>query len=604
LRHAWLPLALVLALPSIAGCLDYDFSEVPPPPDPRDEEPIAPRTCELANVSARVVEDPVRCVSFELPPLAHPTVTWRYRAGGRSLVAGPVLDTNGDGIVDEHDLPVIAALEPGTGPGHAIILSHRGELIARSPEPVTQPVLADLIEPAGAEIWFGSPSGAVWRFDPSGFVEHGRSSATSFLSVVALDGTTRGELVSSTGTRYEPATGAERVFGGDAHPFAPPQVQVVEGVPRLVTSHGVYTSAGARVCGTALPNTVVVVADLDDDGRDDVLALGPAGTQARPLGLVEQRACHTSRVLHTWREQEVTTYPLGVALADFTGDGTSGIAVSVWQDQGDTYGTAMHFLQGPNRWTTWHSSALNRRYLRSPIGVDLDGDGAAEVIASGPTILDGRTGEVRATLPVDGALAHSENPVIVVDLERDGHTEIVVASSTQIVAFTGEGHGWAPAPSIWNQADFNGANVDPAGRVPQVYATAAAAGNRYRAVPAAQRSRGAGSDLVVEIVDVCEYECESGWVHATVQVGNIGIRSIDGPVGMELYGYRGSQATLLAYEFYRNVPAARWLPSHTYAFEVDQPFDDMWAFVYPEGWTLDQCSERNDAMPWPAQVCW
>lgn len=594
---------LFAALVLLGGCFDYDFSELPPPPDPRDEEPWTARTCNLRDVNTVIVEEPVRCGRIEIPPLAHPTVKWRYRHGGRSLVAGPVLDTNDDGVVDEHDLPVIVALEPGIGPAHAIVLSHDGELIARSPEPVTQPILADLIDPPGAEVWFGSESGRVWRFDPGGFVEHGISSETTFLAAIALDATARGELVAATGSRYEPSTGNERVFRGDAHPFAPPQVQVVEGVPRLVTSHGLYTQSGAHICSSPQPNTLVVVADLNDDGRDNVLTLGAAGLDARPIGLHEQRQCHTSRILYTWRGDEATTYPLGVALADFNGDGTTGIAVSVWEDQGNVYGTAMHHLQGPNRWTTWHAASAQQRYLRSPIGVDLDGDGAAEVIASGPTILDGRTGAIRATLPVTGALAHSENPIIVLDLERDGRAEIVVASSSQIVAFTGEDHGWAPAPSIWNQPAFNGANIDPNGRVPPLTTRAASAGNRYRAIPAAQSSRGAGSDLTVRIVDVCEYECEEGWGYATVQVGNIGTRAIDGPIGMELYGFRGNERTLLAYEFYRSIPAERWLPSHTYAFEVGEPFDDMWAFVYPEGWSLNQCSERNDAAAWPAQVC-
>jgi hypothetical protein len=592
----------VLAALALA-CTDYDFSEIPDPPD-RDDDPIEDRRCEMVDRNFEDVGDPVTCVDIVLPPLAAPVVKWRNRVGVRALVAGPVLDTNADGKVDETDPPIVVALERGTGPGHALVFSPTGQLLARSPVPLTQPILADLIAPDGAEVWFGSADGSVWRFDRDGFTKHGDASTTQFLAVVDIAGDGHGELVGANGTWYEPATGRIRDFPGDAHPFAAPQVQLFDGAQQLVTSHGVWLADGSRSCTTSTPNTAVIVADLDHDGKDDLLALGPVGSAPRPIGLVEQRGCLTRRVLHSWSNDDVGVFPLGVALADFRGEGRSEIAVSVWQEQGNAYGTSMHWLEGPNRWTTWHTSSQARQYVRSPIGIDLDGDGASEVVSSGPTILDGRTGRILYDLPVNGTISHSENPIIALDIDLDGKAEILVATDSELVVFTGADHGWAPAPSIWNQPAFNGTNVLPNGKVPRVYGTAAASGNRYRAVPPTLRSRNRGSDLVVRILSLCEYECETGWAYATVQVGNEGTRAIDGPVRMRLYGYRGAQPELIADAFYRNVPAARWLPSHSYAFEVDRPYDDVWAVVSPDGWELDQCSERNDATAWATQVCW
>jgi hypothetical protein len=594
---------LGLGVVALAGCTDYDFSIVPPPDtDPPDTD--QPGFCEMVDQGSGPVAEPVNCVDPEVPPLAPVEVAWRHRVGARGLVAGPVLDTNGDGVVDERDPPILVALEPGDGPGHALVFSHQGDLLARSPAPVTQPILADLVAPDGAEVWFGSADGTVWRYDADGFAPHGEASVTEFLAVVNLNAEGRGVLVGANGSSYEPATGRIQGISGEANRFAPPQVQRDDGKLKMVTTHGVFGPDGARECSTPLANTVVVVADLDDDGGDDLLALGPVGRSERPIGLVEQRSCLTRRILNAWSGDDVGVYPLGVALADFRGEGRSDIAVSVWQQQGNTYGTSMYFLEGVHRWTTWHSSAQSRQYVRSPIGVDLDGDGASEVISSGPTILDGETGAILTDLPVAGAIDHSENPIVVLDLDLDGHTEIVVATSSEVVAFRGGEHGWAPAPSIWNQPAFNGTNVLPNGKVPTTVATAAAAGNRYRAIPPTLTRRNRGSDLVVRILAVCGEECDRGWGYATVQVGNQGLRAIDGPVGMSLYGYRGAEPTLLAYDFYRYLPPSRWQPSQSYAFEIDGGYDDLWAVVEPEGWELDQCGSRNDVVASIEPLCW
>jgi hypothetical protein len=138
----------------------------------------------------------------------------------------------------------------------------------------------------------------------------------------------------------------------------------------------------------------------------------------------------------------------------------------------------------------------------TPTAFDLDGDGAAEVIARDECwlrILDGRTGAVRFADSVTSN-TRFELPVVA-DVDGDGQAEIVTTANSTIddcgaEASTGQAptapvdgvtvyedaeDRWTPARPIWNQHTYTGAHIRDDGTVPTRPAGATVDHGRLRA---------------------------------------------------------------------------------------------------------------------------
>ena len=102
---------------------------------------------------------------------------------------------------------------------------------------------------------------------------------------------------------------------------------------------------------------------------------------------------------------------------------------------------------------------------------DFNQDGAAEIVYRDETylrIMDGITGNNITTFGCSSGTA-VEYPIIV-DLDRDGAAEIVVSGNgPKIISYTsGNGQVWAPARYVWNQNGYNVVNVNNDLTIPRV----------------------------------------------------------------------------------------------------------------------------------------
>ena len=108
-----------------------------------------------------------------------------------------------------------------------------------------------------------------------------------------------------------------------------------------------------------------------------------------------------------------------LAAADLDGDGA--IEILAYLDDGHL--VAFDAL-GVAQWTSAEAAPAAEDGWHVLVA-DLDGDGAPEVIAD-TMVLDGQTGAVRATLPVDTE-THQHRAPSVGDIDGDGHQEILLA---------------------------------------------------------------------------------------------------------------------------------------------------------------------------------
>lgn len=134
---------------------------------------------------------------------------------------------------------------------------------------------------------------------------------------------------------------------------------------------------------------------------------------------------------------------------------------------------------------------------------DFDGNGKVEVVYADETtlrIFDGTTGNVLFSI-ANSSGTSVELPVIA-DVDNDGHADIVVAantygggSNTGIRVFEDINNNWAPTRAIWNQHAYSINNINDDGTIPAVPAKSWLTHNTFRLNTFANRDALSLADL-------------------------------------------------------------------------------------------------------------
>jgi cysteine-rich repeat protein len=207
-----------------------------------------------------------------------------------------------------------------------------------------------------------------------------------------------------------------------------------------------------------------VVADLDFDGRPDLIFVGADDAQ---MNITVLDSLDGSIM---WQK----VFPRGgkasrPAIADINGDGEPEIVLFPRGASSDQYDYVIALDKNGNE--LWRSEALDPEGNPPSISAaDLDGDGAAEVLwngsISGFTIFDGKTGNVLYRNPLARSLSAFDYPVIA-DVDADGHLEVVTGSWDGLYIF-GNDNGWGGGRKVWNQSDYRITNVNDDLSIPEV----------------------------------------------------------------------------------------------------------------------------------------
>lgn len=537
------PLLLLIA------CSEYDIkpdgepvdtpvdseTTAPPPPPPDDRCPTdPPPDPEPAEVEECRGEPTVG--EFD------PVVEWEWRdnpihPGYDDIMATPaVADISGDGVPDV----VFSTFAGGayTSPGALVAISGADgstlfsltDLGGPQPYGCTGVAIADLEGDGVPEILFSTTEGLA-AVDPAGALRWVAATSINDYGSPAvgdLDADGVAEVVYGPhvvdawgGVMYTLPTGA----GGGAWLSFPFDLDN-DGLMEIITGTATYNHDGSLRWSDEGSDGAPAVGDLDGDGVAEVL-----------------RVASASIVALSAEGAPLWTFPLTdggggpPTVADFDGDGLPEVGVASREVYRVVDGDGTELWQNPVQ--DFSSSVTGSSVF------DFEGDGAAEVVYADELTLwvyDGATGSVELAWAEHASGTLYEYPLIV-DLDADGAAEIVVPSNdytfdgTNGITVLGDASSsWAAARTVWNQHAYHIANIAddlsvPVGGVTEKWAT----WNSFRAGNS-ETALGLGlPELELGDPRVCTEECDTDTVWVWVPVFNAGIGQAE---DVQLSAYR------------------------------------------------------------------
>lgn len=233
-------------------------------------------------------------------------------------------------------------------------------------------------------------------------------------------------------------------------------------------------------------------------------------------------------------------------IADFDGDGTPEIGVAT-----DT-SYAVYEANGTRLWSMPVVDASS--FTTGSSVFDFDGDGRAEVVYGDETslwIFDGATGAVRLQDPFHTSRTLHEYPTIA-DVNGDGEADIVVpqggghygVENQGLYVLSSANHDWQYAPPVWNQHAYSITNIERDLSVPSPPSSNWPDHNNFRSGDINPVSGGAAVDVVPFAV-VCDETCADGFVGLMVRLGNQGLADVRSDVAVSVYTETAGQRMLL-----------------------------------------------------------
>ncbi|MEM7245041.1 MAG: FG-GAP-like repeat-containing protein [Acidobacteriota bacterium] len=254
--------------------------------------------------------------------------------------------------------------------------------------------------------------------------------------------------------------------GGDDHQWLVGQPHVAELDPDSPGLELLFAGVLHAADGTVLwsmASTLVSTSglgDLDGDGDGEVVMLSRiSDRRSYELKALDHRGVTLGSLdIGSSRPHEPT-------IVDLDGDGAAEVVLPA-DDRLRAYRWAGDaFVQ------LWQQPMRDSSCCVAPVVFDLDGDGRPEVLHRDQDqwwILEGSTGEILHSQPSRSVTVWDS--VIVSDLDCDGDAELVVTEheQPQVRLVVHEAPGSTSPRMIWNQADHHVTNVEADGRIPRV----------------------------------------------------------------------------------------------------------------------------------------
>lgn len=566
-----------------------------------------PEDCEVSVAPEGSVSENAACESTG-GPVTDPfnlTIELSYNAGSYGATVTPVVgnltDDDGDGDVDELDVPDIA-----------FSTLYNNTLVAISG--------ADgaLIFEVG--IVLGTAGVAIADVDADGAPE-----------VIAIDNKRRAIAVDSTGA-IEWTSAALAIST-----FAQPTVADLDGDgrPEVIADSAIVNgedgSLVAELQGVTPTNRTPVVADLDQDGQQEIIlgehvfdATGALlwTTAAKGMGAFAAVADVDGDIggeLYVVSKGDALLYdddgdllkkaslpgvqpnPGPPCAADFDGDGEVELVVPT--------GTTLAAFNSKLT-NLWEVPMQDTSGSAGCAGYDLDGDGAYEVLIADEValrILDGATGATLYESFSHSSGTYWEYPVVA-DVDLDGSAEIVFVSNNALINVKVIGHagdGWPRSGPTWGVHDFAVTNLNPDGSVPVTPEASWQKYNVFRARPAVDDPSAA--DLTVSYDDLCVADCNNGPIKISFQVANKGAIDVEAGTPWAFYKVDGEAVTLVKTGTLDAIPAGTALQG--FALELVPGDIGVNGFLFTvdddgAGGSLhSECDEDNNTVVWVDRIC-
>ncbi|MCB9797673.1 MAG: hypothetical protein H6741_33705 [Alphaproteobacteria bacterium] len=552
-----------------------------------------------------------------------PSEGWSWSAGSSytrvmmTPMVGQLTDDNGDGLIDEGDVPDIAFNTFSGGAyssgGYLRVISGDGSGEHFSLNTVTWNNTTYNIA--------GSGGIALGDIEGDGSPDILTTTSNAYLVALEYDGTVKWVASQQLGNRYTYPSLADMDADGTAEIIAGEYVFDIDGnvlmtAPADGLDHafaadldndGMMEHIGGNAV-TALDGTVLwqdtsvstgfaAVMDWDGDGYGDVL---------------NQRS-GVLTVFDTWGTQIFSTTFSGSAngapcVGDLDGDGQPEVAIAS--------SNALTAIENDGS-VMWSVGSTDGSSSGTPCTIwDFNGDGAFEVLLGDERdfyIRDGATGAALLSEPNHASGTIREQPVPV-DVDRDGNTEIVLANNDYGIAgwdgvyVLGEVNDeWTTTRTTWNQGSFWSGNINDDMSIPTDADMPWELENTFRSQRSPTADPLASQDFQVSILGACE-DCDAGTADIWVAVENGG--ATWGPAGIDvaLYADDGGTWTLLeVQQTAQTIDAGERLPPMTFTVNLaDIGADGLIAVVDDDGSGAsahNECTEDNNDDAWAAELC-
>ncbi len=568
--HSTAPALLVLAL---VACSDYELEgeeDTPTPPEPvgddddttpvDDDDSTPPEFCDELGIGGGECSIDEDCVVEDVgtftPVIRWSRPTWAFQSNYDDSMMAPMVanltDDNGDGNIDADDDPDIALVTYQSGGYIRVVSGHDGAEIWTSLEPVD-----------------GQTGLAIGDIDVDGFPEI--VATTGDLGIIAFEHDATFKWRTPPLGEHMPMDSNNPALSDMDHDG---DVEVIVGSAIVAGADGAILGRGLGCQGFNPWGSVGAssfAADYDRDGIEEVLAgcsiynldgtlelslgvddgfPGVANFDGDPQGEIVLVGQQAVRLYDDDGALLWSTPLLGMdggppTIADLDGDGEVEVGVASRTNYAvyDTDGTLLW-----TRTTTDASSGVTGSSV-----FDFEGDGICEVVYADELdlwVFAGPDGSVKLRESQHTSNTWLEYPVIA-DVDSDGHAEIVFTHNT------GNGPGgtglsvvedlddsWRPTRPIWNQHAYSITNVEDDGTIPTHAAVNWDTYNNFRSGDISVGPTIA-HDVEVEILDVCELECDGARVLVHVQVCNHGTVAIEEPFHLSLYANDAGTLILL-----------------------------------------------------------
>jgi len=557
-----------------------------------------------------------------------PEVKWHYGSGSfcGPPGVGQTADTNGNGVLDDDDMPIIFLYQGGTnGTSNGKVVALKGD---------NSGVLWQTSQGYGQDGGF-----AIGDLDGDGWPE---VVVVGTQRVSALDGRTGAQLwqsnnlassLDSLGYNYPSILDMD----GDGNP------EVTVGNAILRGSDGRVLGTGARGKGAApylgdprgssgYYGTMSVPYDLDNDGQAELVTGNAAynmdgSTKWENTGLDgliaiadfdldgEGEIVKTSGIYITGMESDGTEVWGPISYSGSSGYTNVG-AASIDDLDGDGYPDIVFAAQnelvaldwgGREKWT---SRIDDQSGAAGPVLFDFELDGYPEVLYADEAsvrFFSGLDGSMKYMSGEHGSYTILETPVVA-DVDNDDHVDIVLGHcswSRSLTVYGDADNSWPPGRKTWNQHGYSITNIGDLGVVPTGPNPNYAEYNSFRSgdvgVPP-----GEYLDVQAEIFDVCETECDDGRVWVGAWIMNSG--NLEAPAGIPLSIRAGASGEVLATQ-YTTAPIPSGGLGEPLLFNLDSSAlgDAKPVAVADEDATgvgvVYECDERNNLYDWSSSTC-
>jgi hypothetical protein len=532
-------------------------------------------------------------------------------------VVGQLTDDNGDGFIDDTDIPDIVfntfqngnyssagilRVVSGDGSGeHFSVASVTDGTSTYYPAGAAGVALGDIDGDGSPEIVTVASNERVMVLEATGALKFIASGVTTsrytYPTIADMDGDGLAEIIAgrhiwdSTGNLLASSdvSGGRTAFAADLDGDG--QQEHIGGT-QVMNLDGSYAWQN-----TTLAAGAPAVMDWDGDGDGDVLNLAAGSFTV----FDESGNILVSQSLGSG-------FSGSPCVGDLDGDGSPEVAMSSATEvvAYDTDGTLLWTM--PNNDTSSNGTPCT--------AWDFDGDGDFEVLIADHEefrIHDGGSGAVLLVETGHASGTIREQPVPV-DVDRDGNTEVVLASNDYAyngwdgVTVLGEANDeWTSTRTTWNQGPFWSGNINDDMSVPTAPDMPWDLDNSFRSQVSPTAEPLATQDYEVEILGVCE-DCPSDQVEVWVSLVNSG--GIFGPAGIDvaLYADDGGSLTLLdVLPSTATIDAGERLAPMTFVISVaDIGADGLVASADDDGTGAgahNECEEANNTAAWNETVC-